>query len=144
MNSIGVLAALTTVLSIWFGHVLVRKLEARVNRLLPAILICVGLGITFGIGAWVSFHNSTSAISGIIGITFLWDALEFFRQENRVKIGHAPANPHNPRHARILAEYPSATTVDILDREPRGVPYTQAEIDSILHALNFPAERQTE
>ncbi len=144
MNVIGIIVATTTILSIWFGHVLVRKLEARVNRLLPAILICVGLGITFGFGAWISFHNSISAVSGIIGVTFLWDALEFVRQEKRVKIGHAPANPHNPRHAHILEQYPSATTIDILDREPRGYPYTQSEIDSILHPLDFLAGTQTE
>ncbi len=144
MNSIGLITSTTTILTIWFGHVLVRKLEARVNRLLPLILICVGLGITFGIGAGIASHNSISAISGIISITFLWDALEFVRQEKRVKIGHAPANPHNPRHARILAQYPSATTVDILAREPRGVPYTPSEIDAILHPSDFLAEKPTE
>ena len=144
INNLGMISALTTILTIWFGHVFVRKLEARLKRIFPVMLICVLLGITFGIGAWISFHNSISAVSGIIAITFLWDALEFVRQEKRVKIGHAPAKLHNPRHARILAEYPSATTVDILDREPRGVPYTQAEIDLLLHPLEFPSERQPE
>ena len=144
MDTIGLIAAITTVLTIWFGHVLVRELEARINRILPAILICVILGIIFEIGAWVSVNQSISAVSGIIGITFLWDAFEFIRQQKRVKIGHAAANPLNPRHARILLQYPAATTVDILDREPRGVPYTQAEIDLILHPLDSRAGKQTE
>jgi len=40
-----------------------------------------------------------STILGILGITLLWDALELVRQAQRVKIGRAPANPANPRHA---------------------------------------------
>jgi len=34
--------------------------------------------------------------------------------------GHAPANPSNPRHARILEEHPLATAVDLLKRDPIG------------------------
>jgi uncharacterized membrane protein len=144
MNTIGLIAATTTILTIWFGHVLVRELEARISRILPAILICVLLGIIFEIGAWVSVQPAISAASGIIGITFLWDALELIRQEKRVKIGHTAANPRNARHARILLQYPSATTVDIMDRNPRGSPYTQAQIESILHPLEIAAEEKTE
>jgi hypothetical protein len=57
---------------------------------------------------------------GIFGITLLWDALEFTRQQKRIIKGHAPANPNNPRHAKILAEYKSATTHDLLNRDPIG------------------------
>jgi hypothetical protein len=57
---------------------------------------------------------------GIAGITFLWDSLEFFRQQKRIMKGHAPANPSNPRHARILEEYPLATVIDLLKRDPVG------------------------
>jgi hypothetical protein len=46
--------------------------------------------------------------------------------------GHAPANPKNPRHALILATHPEATTIDLLDRDPRGVPFTTDELRSIL------------
>jgi hypothetical protein len=60
-----------------------------------------------------------SAGLGILGVTFLWDAVELFRQEKRVKRGHAPANPHNPRHQRILAEYPTATVEDPFQRLER-------------------------
>jgi len=68
---------------------------------------------------------------GILGVTLLWDALEFYRQQRRIQRGHAPANPNNPRHARILAEFTSATTIDWLDRDPRGSAYTPAELASI-------------
>ena len=53
-------------------------------------------------------------------MTVLWDALEFTRQHRRVVKGHAPANPSNPRHARILAEHSNATTLDLLKRDPLG------------------------
>jgi len=56
---------------------------------------------------------------GILGITLLWDAFEIYRQQNRVKHGHAPANPNNPRHARFLADpHFHATTEDLLKCEP--------------------------
>jgi len=134
LNSIGVLAAITTMLSIWFGHVMVRNLEYKLQKILPAMLLCILLGMLFLLGAILLENNTLSAVSGIIGITFLWDALEFKRQQKRVIKGHAPANPKNPRHLRILAECKTATTLDMLDREPRGKPYSQIEIDAILNA----------
>jgi len=72
-----------------------------------------------------------SAVCGILGITLLWDSLEFYRQQNRIRGGHAPANPHNPRHAHILATHPTATTVDWLERNPRGIPYSSEELREI-------------
>jgi len=65
-------------------------------------------------------------------VTLLWDALELrVRQPSRIKHGHAPANPNNPRHAKMLATHPTATTVDWLDRDPRGYPYTAGELKAI-------------
>lgn len=133
INSIGPFVAITTIISIWFGHVMVRKLEARLSKIIPAILMCILLGLVFIFGSLLLENNALSAISGIIGITFLWDALEFKRQERRVMVGHAPANPKNPRHLRILAEYKTATTLDYLDREPRGQFYSQAELNAMLN-----------
>jgi hypothetical protein len=133
-NTIGMLAAITTMICIWFGHVMVRRMEARLVHVSPAIVVCVFLGLFFEVGAILVDSNQNSAILGIIGITFLWDALEFKRQQKRVKIGHAPANPENPRHLKFLIENSTATTLDILDREPRGKAYSHAEIDAILNA----------
>ncbi|MBE0687764.1 MAG: DUF4491 family protein [Anaerolineaceae bacterium] len=133
MNSIGVLAGLTTILSIWFGHVMVRNLEFKLPKIQPAVLLCILLGMMFLLGALLLENNTLSAISAIIGITFQWDALEFKRQQKRVIIGHAPANPKNSRHLRILAEKSTATTLDLLDREPRGKAYSQVEIIAILN-----------
>ena len=131
LNLVGVAAALATFLGVWMGHVAVRRIERNTIRL----WIPIGLVLALGLG-FVSFSLTTpnlilSAGSGILAVTFLWDALEFLRQQNRVKHGHAPANPNNPRHAKILAEYPQATTFDWLDRDPRGSKYSAAELASM-------------
>jgi hypothetical protein len=71
-----------------------------------------------------------STICGILGVTLLWDALELaVRQPGRIRDGHAPANPNNPRHARILSTNRNATVIDWLDRDPRGRPYSPDELN---------------
>jgi len=118
LNFTGLIAATSAFLGIWLGHVAVRVIESNAKTLLPPILIAIILGLAF---EWFSLSTSNlqlSTATGILGITVLWDAFELIRQEKRVKKGHAPANSNNPRHARILAEYPEATTIDLLKREP--------------------------
>ncbi len=122
MNIIGIVAGVTIFLGVWFGHVAVRKVESISPTIwLPATLAVVA-GLALAAGSFFSTYNSISAVCGIVGITLLWDAFELIRQERRIRKGHAPANPHNPRHARILAECPAATTLDLLKREPVGRP----------------------
>jgi hypothetical protein len=128
LNTIGLVAAASTFLGVWFGHVAVRKIESVSSTIWLPMLIFAIAGITLG---WISLSTSNSSLStscGILGFTFLWDALELTRQQNRIKKGHAPANPANPRHARLLKEYASATTLDLLKRDPVGKPvsYTEA------------------
>lgn len=120
LNFTGLIAATSAFLGIWLGHVSVRAIERKATKLWPPILIALALGLTLEIYSLSTVHRPLSAASGILGITILWDSLEFVRQEKRVKKGHAPANPHNPRHARILADYPSATPLDLLNRDPIG------------------------
>ncbi|PWH11747.1 MAG: hypothetical protein DDG60_16675 [Anaerolineae bacterium] len=127
LNLTGLTSALATFLGIWLGHVSVRYLEARLTDIRPAMATCVLLGLGLWAGALLAQAAPVSAALGILGITLLWDAFELYRQEKRVRIGHAPANPRNPRHARFLSEYPSATTLDLLDREPLGRPLTPEE-----------------
>jgi len=143
INLIGVFAAITTILTIWFGHVMVRKLESRLVRIAPAIFICFFLGIVCLGGSVLMDSNLSAALLGIMGFTFLWDALEFVRQQKRVKIGHAPSNPVNPRHLKILAENSTATTLDILDRNPRAEPYSPAEIQAILSVTSISESKTT-
>lgn len=120
INLTGLAAALATFIGVWWGHVAVRKFEANLTHLCPAMMICVLLGLGLWTGALLTDSMPVSAGLGILGMTLLWDAFEFYRQEKRIKTGHAPANPNNPRHNRILAEHSSATTADWLNRDPRG------------------------
>jgi hypothetical protein len=133
-NFTGLIAALSTFAGVWFGHVAVRWIEFRVGNIhIPAaVFFTAGLALEV-----VSMHlpdPPASAGFGILGVTCLWDALEFFRQERRIKLGHAPANARNPRHARILNQYPSATRIDWLDRQPVGGTLTAEEIRRIEEA----------
>ena len=144
INSIGLLAAITTILTIAFGHIMVRELEYRIHTIKPAITICIFLGTGLELAALLADSRTASAIFGIIGITVLWDGLEFYRQQKRVIKGHAPANPDNPRHQRILSQYPTATSVNIVDRDPRGYPYSEDEIQNILKGATYPQGEQQE
>ncbi len=118
MNPVGLVAAISAFLAIWFGHVTVRKVEAASPSLWLPGLLFVGSGLAL---EWLSLKATVlvSTACGIVGITLLWDTLELLRQQSRVRRGHAPANPHNPRHARMLEEpHSCATTVNLLRREP--------------------------
>ncbi len=132
INWLGPASALATFLGVWIGHVSVRKIEREVTR----IWIPTALALLFGFGlllaSFLTPNMILSTICGILAVTLLWDALELaVRQPNRIKHGHAPANPNNPRHARILATHPEATTIDWLDRDPRGIPYTPEELKAL-------------
>jgi hypothetical protein len=91
----------------------------------------VVIGLSLEIGAMVSKNPYISAILGILGVTVLWDALEFWRQHERVKKGHAPANPNNPRHARLLRSSKMSTVVNWLDRNPTGRQLSTDELRAL-------------
>ena len=123
VNPLGLVAALTAFLSIWFGHVAVRKIEAVSPTIwLPAIIFA-GLGLAAETWSLIADNLLLKTALGIVGITLLFDAFELVRQQKRIRKGHVPANPNNPRHARILADPNAhATTSDLLEREPIGKP----------------------
>jgi len=120
MNPLGLVAAVTTFLCIWIGHVTVRKVEAISPHIWKPVLLFILFGLAGGILALITVDRQWSTTFGIAGITLLWDAFELTRQQKRVIRGHAPANPKNPRHSKILAKYSSATTLELLKREPMG------------------------
>ncbi len=120
MNWIGLVAALTAFFSIWAGHVAVRKIEFVSLTIWLPTLIFISLGLITKSYSLITVHLPLQTALGIIGITLLWDALEFTRQQKRIVKGHAPANPNNPRHAKILAEHKTATTLDLLKCDPLG------------------------
>lgn len=132
INWLGLASAAATFFGVWIGHVSVRRIEREMER----IWIPATLALLFGVGlvaaSFLTQNLILSTICGILAVTLLWDALELgIRQPNRIKHGHAPANPNNPRHAKILATHPNATTIDWLDRDPRGIPYTANELAAL-------------
>ncbi|PWH16676.1 MAG: hypothetical protein DDG59_09020 [Anaerolineae bacterium] len=115
LNFIGLISAISAFLGIAFGHVGVRWLEYRVARLWMAMLAYSAAGLAMQIFSLVLNSLYLKSLCGIIGMTLLWDAVELIRQQRRVRRGHAPANPCNPRHRRFLeAPSSSATVVDRL------------------------------
>lgn len=131
INWIGPAAAASTFLGVWIGHVSVRKIEREVERIWIPAALAFAIGIGLEIASLLTDNLILSTICGILGVTLLWDSLELaVRQPRRVREGHAPANPNNPRHARILATHPTATTIDWLDRDPRGFPYSDDELQA--------------
>jgi hypothetical protein len=127
INTLGLTAAITAFLSIWGGHVAVRKIEFISPTIwLPTISFAM-LGLIAEYCSLITDNLSLKTALGILGITLLFDAFEFTRQQKRIRKGHAPANPNNPRHARILSEPNSrATTRDLLKREPTGKRITDS------------------
>lgn len=131
INFLGPAAALATFLGVWFGHMAVRQIEYRAYSLRLPILGFLLAGTLLEYLSLTTDSRILSTVLGILGITTLWDALELARQQKRVRSGHAPANPNNPRHARILAEFPQATTIDWVNRDPLGRPLTPEEVEAI-------------
>jgi hypothetical protein len=127
LNLIGLVAALATFLSIWFGHVAVRKIEFNSRTIwLPSIIFAI-LGLIAEYCSLITDNFLLTTAFGIVGITLLWDALEFTRQQNRIKKGRSPANVNNPRHARLMRTHASATHLDLLKRDPTGRPVSYSE-----------------
>jgi hypothetical protein len=129
INWLGLASAGATFFGVWLGHVSVRKIEQAVTRIWIPAALALFLGLGLELASLLSPSPIGSTISGILGVTLLWDALELaVRQPRRIQHGHAPANPNNPRHAQILAAYPHATTFDWLNRDPRGGAYSKDEL----------------
>jgi hypothetical protein len=90
----GLVLAILTFGTIGFGHVAVRKLNYRYGTRPAPFFLVLGLGF-LGLSFLVT-DNLASAALGIVGMTTLWDAVELIRQEERIRRGHAPANPDRP------------------------------------------------
>lgn len=119
INPTGLIAATSAFLGIWLGHVSVRVIERKAHFLWLPVLMALLLGLALELCSLMTDNRLLNTALGILGVTVLWDALEFVRQERRVKQGHAPANPANPRHARFLADpHLQATRMDLLAWQP--------------------------
>jgi hypothetical protein len=131
INLVGIAAALATFFGVWVGHVMVRKVEYAMVNLWTPTFIVLSIGAVFGVASFLTSNMALSTMSGIFSMTLCCDAYELFHQQKRVRIGRAPANPNNPRHAKILAEYSQATTMEWLHRDLRGSAYSSAELEAM-------------
>ncbi len=126
INAIGLVAGASAFLSIWMGHVMVRKVEARAVRLWQPMLVFFILGLALEIGAALSSNRILAMVLGIVGFSLLWDVLELKRQEKRIRKGHAPANLENPRHVALLAGAPAIDIAPGLQKP--GFPNCEANL----------------
>ena len=79
----GLLLALVTFGAIAAGHVLVRRLHARFGTR-PAVPLFLA-GVLVLAGSLGASSNLLSGVLGIIAITILWDGVEIYRQERRIR-----------------------------------------------------------
>lgn len=79
----GLVLAATTLVTIAIGHVLVRRLQAAYGTR-PAIYL-FGLGALVLLISLAARPDLLSAVLGITGITIVWDGIEIYRQEKRMK-----------------------------------------------------------
>ncbi len=79
----GPILAVVTFATIGIGHVLVRRLHARFGTR-PAIPL-FALGLLVLIVSLFTRDDLFSAVLGITAITLLWDGIEMYRQEQRVR-----------------------------------------------------------
>lgn len=82
----GPVLAFTTFATIGIGHVLVRRLHARFGTR-PAVPFFV-LGAAVLLASLLVLADLLSGVLGIVGVTFLWDGIEMYRQERRKQRGH--------------------------------------------------------
>jgi hypothetical protein len=94
LQSAGLVLAVLTFGTIGLGHVAVRELNYRYGTKPAPFLLILGLAF-LGLSLLVA-DNLASAALGIVGMTTLWDTVELIRQEERIRRGHAPANPDRP------------------------------------------------
>jgi hypothetical protein len=88
----GPVLAVVTFATIGFGHAMVRKVNYLYGTK-PAPYV-FGLGLLFLFISLRATSDLASAAMGIVAVTTLWDAFELYRQEERIRRGHAPANPN--------------------------------------------------
>jgi uncharacterized protein YybS (DUF2232 family) len=82
----GVVLAIFSFVTIAVGHVLVRRFHPKFGTRLGLPFFILGIVVLFF--SIIIDNNLLSGILGIVGITTIWDGIEFFRQEKRVQKGH--------------------------------------------------------
>jgi hypothetical protein len=83
MQFAGLVLAVVTFGTIGIGHILVRRLQARFGTR-PAIVFFV-LGLLVLWLSLISAADLLSAVLGITAVTLIWDGVEIYRQEGRMR-----------------------------------------------------------
>ena len=84
MNTLGLVAAVTAFMSIWIGHVMVRKIESISQTIWLPMIIFTTLGLITEYCSLITDNLSLKTALGIIGIILLWDSFEIYRQQKRI------------------------------------------------------------
>lgn len=83
MSLAGPVLAGVTFVTIGFGHVLVRRLHARFGTRPAVPLLLAGLAV---LAASLAVQDDLrSGVLGITAITLVWDGIEIYRQEKRMR-----------------------------------------------------------
>ena len=96
----GPVLAIVTFATIGIGHVLVRRLHARFGTL-PAIPLFL-LGLLVFYFSLMTAGDLLAGVLGITAVTLIWDGVEIFRQEKRVRESHT-----EPRRGREEESLPN-------------------------------------
>jgi len=94
MNLIGLYLSFFMLFAIGIGFIWVIKLEYYLGAGVWKVVL--GLGIVLSVGSIFMPSFISAALLGILGGSIVWGATELPDQEERVKDGHFPANPHRP------------------------------------------------
>lgn len=79
----GIILAFVTFATIGAGHVLVRGLQKRFGVWPAAVFFALGGLVLFA--SFLVMNDLVSAVLGITAITLIWDGVEMFRQEKRMR-----------------------------------------------------------
>jgi hypothetical protein len=90
----GLVLVVLTFGTIGLGHVAVRRLNDWYGTKPAPVFLVLGLAF-LGLSLLATDELASAALC-IVGMTTLWNAGEFVRQEERIRRGHAPANPDRP------------------------------------------------
>lgn len=92
MNIEGILIGLIVFLIIGAFHPIVIKGEYYFSKSIWPIFLVIG--VIFLIVSVFTKGKMLSSILGVVGFSCLWSIIELFEQEERVKKGWFPKNPH--------------------------------------------------
>lgn len=93
-NFTGIILAVTVFITVAIGHEFVRKITYYYGTKPAPFVFIIGIGL-FISSLYVNSYL-LSAVIGVFAITVVWDGYEIYKQEERIRKGHAAENPNRP------------------------------------------------